>query len=776
MPQQNRGLTPHGIARVSTLSELAAVLRQLRRRQARQRGEAELTYRELTVQTGWSLGILSQYFAGRTLAPTDRFDTLVRLLGATPAEQGALATARDRVEEARRHPESAAVSEQPLPRQLPPDVFGFTGRTRQLATLNRLLDTAGPTTVVISALSGTAGVGKTALAVHWAHQIAGRFPDGQLYVNLRGFDPGGTPTGPAEAVRGFLDALGTPPQRIPVSLDAQVGLYRSLLAGRRILVLLDNARDAEQVRPLLPGAPGCLVVVTSRNRLAGLTVTDGAQPVDLTLLTPAESRQLLINRLGQDRVTQESQAVDEIVAACARLPLALAIVATRAASNPSLTMAALAGQLRDARDRLAPFSTDDPATDVRGVFFWSYRVLGAAAARLFRLIGLHPGPDLSAPAAASMVGVPVEHARRLLAELSRANLASEHRPGRYSCHDLLRAYAAELPGDQPQRRQAAAQRLLEHYLHTARTADRLLYAHRDPFTLPPALPGVVPEELADHLAALSWFTAEHGVLLAAIRWAAAIGFDAHAWRLAWTMTTYLDRQGHWHDQAEVQGAALAAARKLSDLDGQARIHRNLGAAYAKLGRLPTAKGHLRQALGLYRAAGDRTGQAHTHLNLGFVVHRQGRAYDALDHARQALELFQATGHRYGQANALNNVGWYHGLMGNHGEALLSCRRALALHEELGNVSGQAATWDSLGHAQHHLGRHQEAVSSFRRALELTRDLGDLYHQAATLTHLGDTHRAAGDPGAARQVWQESLAILHELGHPDVEQVKSKLDE
>jgi NB-ARC domain len=372
----------------------------------------------------------------------------------------------------------------PVPAQLPPAVPAFIGRDAELASLDALLHpkaaAAGPATVVIAALSGTAGVGKSALAVHWAHRAAAQFPDGQLYVNLRGFDPDGAAMEPSEALRGFLDALGAPATRIPESLSAQAGLYRTLLAGKRILVVLDNAKDAGQVRPLLPGSPGCLAIVTSRNQLTGLVATDSAYAMTLDLLGSGDARELLALRLGSRRVAREPDAVDEIIAGCARLPLALTIAAARAAGSPSFPLAVLATELREATRALDPLNGGDPATDVRAVFSWSYHALTTDAARLFRRLGLHPGPDIALPAAASLAAIPQDRARALLGELTRAHLLAEHAPGRYAFHDLLRAYATELARahDSQNVRNAAAHRVLDHYLHTGvllvfRTADPL---------------------------------------------------------------------------------------------------------------------------------------------------------------------------------------------------------------------------------------------------------------------------------------------------------------
>ncbi len=440
-----------------------------------------------------------------------------------------------------------------IPAQLPPDVSTFTGRDHHLAVLHKLLpsredpgDTHHTTTaVVISAIDGTAGVGKTALAVHWAHQIRDRFPDGQLYVNMRGFDPGSQSMDPATAVRGFLDALDVPPQRIPTDLDAQAALYRSLLVGRRVLIVADNARDTAQVRPLLPGAPGCLVLVTSRNQLTSLIAAHAAHPLTLDLLTPDEAQQLLAHRLGTDRVAAEPHAVDEIITACARLPLALALVAAHAAVRPQTPLHTLAEQLRDTQHRWHILTGDDPTTDVQAVFSWSYQALTPPAAQLFRLLGLHPGPDIGVPAAASLTALPVDEARSLLDQLARANLLTEHSPGRYSLHDLLRAYATQMARttDTDGERHAATHRILDHYLHTAYTADRLLIPGRDSIILAPPQPDANPQHLTDHAQALAWFTAEHPVLLAAVDHAAATSFDTHTGQLAWALWTFLDRRG-----------------------------------------------------------------------------------------------------------------------------------------------------------------------------------------------------------------------------------------
>ncbi len=665
------------------------------------------------------------------------------------------------------------------PAMLPADVYGFAGRSDELARLDTTLTAAAaeaPMAVVITAVSGTAGVGKTALAVHWAHRVADRYPDGQLHVNLRGFDPGGQVVEPAAAVRGFLDALGVPPDRVPAQFDAQVGLYRSLLAGKRVLVVIDNARDAGHARPLLPGSPTALAVVTSRDSLADLVAADGAHPLALDLLTEAESWELLERRLGPGRVAAEPDAVARIVAVCAGLPLALALVAARAATHPGFRLEAVATELADAAGQ-APALADagDVIGRVRAVFSWSYTTLTPPAARLFRLLGLHPGPDTTAAAAASLAGLPVAQVRPLLTELARAGLLAEPAPSRYRFHDLLAAYATHLTHteDTGQERDATTVRLLDHYLHTAHTADQHLNPARDPVPITPPAPGTIPEQPADQQAATRWLDTELPVLLAAQQLAADAGRDTHAWQLAWALHTALDRRGHWHELVGVWQAALPAAGRLPH-PAAANAHRLLSAAMIRLGDDEQAHTHLRHALRLCTEAVDLVGQAHTHRVLGVLWRRRDRPDRALDDAQQALTLFEAAGDGRGQALALNAVGWYHVLLGDPTHALAYCRQALTLNQQLGDRDGEAAAWDSLGYAHHHLRHHAQAADCYQHALTLYGDIGDRYYEADTLTHLGDTQHAAGRPDQARAAWTAALDILTDLDHPDADAVRAKL--
>lgn len=664
-----------------------------------------------------------------------------------------------------------------MPAQLPLDVRGFAGRGAALAHLDALAATGAtsPATVV-AVLMGTAGVGKTALAVHWAQQAADRFPDGQLYVNLRGFHPGARPMEPGEALRGFLDAFGVPPERIPAGLDAQAALYRSTVAGRRILVLLDNALDAEQVRPLLPGGHGGMVLITSRDQLIGLVALEGAHPVLLDVLPAAEAREFLVGRLGAQRVTADVEAADEIALRCARLPLALAMVAARAAVHPTLPLASLAAELAAARAGMRPRDLGHFATDVQAAFSWSYRRLTPPAAALFRLLGLHPGQDLGMDAAASLAGAPAEEIRPRLTELVRAHLITEQPPGRFSMHDLLRAYAAELAlrADSAPDRHAALRRVLAHYLHSSYAAAILIYPHRYRLSLAPPDRGAVVSAFVDVAQASAWFAREHAVLLAALNAAADEGLGTYAWQLASAMSTFLDRCGHWHDWVATQRAALAVAERNADRVGRAHAHGGLGLAYNRLKRYPEAHVQLRHADDLFGELDDLVGQAYTKLRMSLVHEGQGDLRAALLDARQALDRFRSAGHRIGQGQALNSVGWLHAQLGQYGDAVKYCEQAVEVHRELADREGLANALDSLGFAHHGHGDHRQAIVHYQEALVVLRQLADPYYETITLTHLGDTHHAAGDRRAAADAWRASLAMLDELGHPDAADLRDKL--
>jgi tetratricopeptide (TPR) repeat protein/transcriptional regulator with XRE-family HTH domain len=754
------------------------------------RRSAGLSQQELAEWSGLSIRAISNLERGRARWP--HLDSVHRLADALGLRDQAraqfLAAAARRPARAAAGPVITAPRErlpsadggQVVPRQLPGPVRHFVGRENELKELTGLLDRAGEqtsNTLVISVIGGTAGVGKTVLAVHWAHQIADRFPDGQLYINLRGYDPSRKPVLPTEAIRDLLDALSVPAERIPAGLDAQTGLYRSLLSARRMLLVLDNARDAEQVRPLLPGGGGCLVLITSRSQLAGLVATQGAHALTLGLLTDAEARGLLAKRLGAARLAAEPGAAAELIGLCAHLPLALAIAAARASAWPGLRLAALVEELQDSRRRLDALQTGDTAASTRAVFSWSVHSLSAPATHMFGLLALHPGPDITIPAAASLAGISPRQARQVLSELLDSHLVTQHGPGRFAMHDLLRVYAAEQAAEwKPQtERRAAIQRVLDYYLHTSHAAALLLNPHRVSVpVLPPPRPGVAPERLDSHQQALAWFEAEFQVLLGCVSLAAETGSDACAWLLPWAMTEFLDRRGYWHQWAATQRIALAAATRLGDMAGQAAARRAIATACIRLTDYRQARGHLAACLRLHRQLDDRAGEALARHSLGRVAEHQGRYSDALRHEQLALGLFRDAADQAGQALALNAIGWYHTLLGRLQQARAFCQQALTLYRHVGSRVGQAQAWDSLGYAEHQLGRLDHATACYQQALGIFRDLGELFGQADTLVRLGDTRAAAPDLPAAQDAWQQALDILKDLRHPDADLVRARL--
>jgi DNA-binding SARP family transcriptional activator/tetratricopeptide (TPR) repeat protein len=667
-----------------------------------------------------------------------------------------------------------------VPRQLPAIPPHFAGRTAELKALDELVSRAadGDGRGAVWVLAGPAGVGKTTLAAFWAHRVADRFPDGQLYVSLRGFAPDGRPVAAAEALRGMLRAMGVLLAQIPESLDAQAALYRSMLAGKRMLVLIDNAADAGQVRPLLPGGTGCAVLVTSRSQLTGLVAVEGAHPVFLDVLSEAEACELLVGRLGAQRVMAEPAAATELAGLCAGLPLALSVAAARAAARPSFALAALAAELRSDEGRLDALGTEDADGSVREVLSWSYRQLSGPAARMFRLLGVHQGPEISAPAAASLAGLGVPQARRALAELTSAHLVAESTPGRFGFHDLLRAYARELATEDAAGAEcrAAVRRVLDHYLITANAAYPLIYPARDPLVLGKAAPGTTPERVTSRAQARAWFAAEHQVLLAATEKAAAAGYAAHAWQLPAALSEFLDREGHWHDLAVTQRSALAAASRAGDRAGIAHAHLGLAMACLRLRCYDEARAHARRAIEGFRELGDQAREARSRIFLGTACGEQGQHAAARRHTEHALRLYRAIGHQAGQAHALTNLGWHAAALGDYQAALGCCQQALGLHRELGNALGEAHTWDYTGYVRDHLGQHADAVGCYRRALGLLLQVSDRSEQADVLTRLGDAHRALGDRAAARDAWQQALAVLDDLHDPGAAQVESRLDD
>jgi DNA-binding SARP family transcriptional activator/uncharacterized protein HemY len=692
-----------------------------------------------------------------------------------------------------------------VPRELPGPVTQFVGRAAELADLTAMLEHAGaqrPPTLVISAIAGMAGVGKTALALQWAHQVADRFPDGQLHVNLRGYDPG-PPMPAADALAGFLRSLGVAERDIPAETPERAARYRSLLAGRRILIMIDNARDVEQIRPLLPGSPSCVAVVTSRDALAGLVARDGAHRLDLGLLPAVDAVGLLQALIGE-RVDAEPEATMTLAGYCARLPLALRVAAEHAAASPGVPLAEVASSLADQQERLDRLdAAGDRLTAVRAVFSWSVRHLDEDAARVFRLLGLHPGADFDAYAAAALTDTTLRQARWLLARLARAHLLQAAGADRYVMHDLIRAYAAvQAAGrESEQERRAALTRLFDHYLATAAAAAGALFrADPDqPAPLPPA--GPVPP-VTSPAAALAWLDAQRSTLVAVAAHAADHGWPGHAIGLAATIFRYVD-VGHFTDAAAIHTHARRAAARAGDRTAEAAALTMLGAADAAQGRLGQATSHLRQALALCRADGDRIGEARAlgHLGmagycqgryqqsagchesalavylevgdhigearerhgLGVVDLRRGRYEQAAGHLRRALALFRDARLRSGEAHVLCDLGELELRQGRYVPAAAHLRRSLGLGRETGSRLCQARALAGLGVCELRQGRHRQAVGYLRQALALHRQAGNCSGQAEALNGLGEAFLAASQLGQASARHTAALALAIQCG-------------
>ncbi len=664
----------------------------------------------------------------------------------------------------------------PVPAQLPLDCHVFSGRRRELRMLHEALPAAPAPPVRIAVISGTAGVGKTALAVRFGRQVAGRFPDGQLYVNLRGLDPAMPPMEPGEALRFFLDSFGVPPYRIPAGTQARAALYRSLVDGRRMLIVLDNASTVAQVRPLLPGSPGCLVLVTSRSQLTALVAAEGAVPVSLDVLGHGEAREMLARRLGRARTAAEAEAAGEIVESCARLPLALSIAAGLAVRQPGRPLGEIAARLRDARSRLDALAADDAATDPRAVLSASYDQLSAPAARMFRLLAVPPGPDISLPAAASLAGVPRPAAAAALRELTGAHMVAEHPPGRFAFHDLLRAYAAETAEryDTARCRREALHRLLDHYLHTATAATMRFSPHRLPLPLAEPVPGVLAAEFSAKDQAIAWFDAEAPALFALVCHAYAHGFDAHAWQLPWALSAFCARRGRLQEFVASQQVALAAASRCGDRLGQAHAHHLLGHAHSLLLDHDAAEQNVRQALDQFREIGDRAGEAAALNGLAITLEQRGRCAEALALALDGLRVLRDAGHWWAQGTLENTAGWICARLGRDAEALAHCQRALGLHRESGNRGGAADALDSLGLVHRNLGELARSAEHYRQAAVIYREIGDAFGEGQAMAGLGDTLAAEGDLAGARAALLGAAAILDTLPHPLADEIRGRL--
>ncbi|MFG1810796.1 BTAD domain-containing putative transcriptional regulator [Streptomyces sp. NPDC049040] len=658
----------------------------------------------------------------------------------------------------------------PVPLQLPVGLRHFVGRTAELARLTAIAADEHRASAAVCAISGPPGVGKSSVALRWAHLQRDRFPGGQLYVDLSTVDP----ADPAVVLPRFLGALGVPESQVPSGFEAQIGLYRSMLAGRRVLVVLDNAHGAAQVRPLLAAEPGCLTLVTSRSELSGLAVTAGAHLLQLDVMPREDAHHLLAAWLGEARPAAEPEATSLIIRRCGRLPLALAIVAAQLSQRADLPLSEAAADLEHTDTDLEPFAHSDPAIDLRKVFWRSYRDLPGSAARLFRRLGQHPGPHLSLSAAASLACLPVERTREPAAHLSGANLVEIRPPGRLYLHALLRVYAAEKAqaADSLAVRQAATRRLLDHYLHSASAANSVCYPHRDGLTLGRPEPGAVVERFSGQSEALRWYADESVALPALLAAATGAGLDRRAWQLAWSFAEFMQRRGLWEETLRVHAVALEAAGRLGDSLGEAHCHNSVARAQVKLGRDREAIEHFDRAIGLYKGLGEPVLEAYVLLGLAGPLSRQ-RPGRALDPTLRARELFEQAGDSVAAARALNNAGWLRAHDGEYEAALADCREAQRVLADLKCPEGEGHAWDSIAYILDVRGDIEGAVAGFGRAAELFHGCDDLHPAAETLVRLGETHLRTGDAAAALDAWARAADFYDAVGDAKADAVRDR---
>jgi tetratricopeptide (TPR) repeat protein len=744
--------------------------------------EAERLKQALAASTGVLAMIASQWFFEEVIrhcpasAPASYWRADVVVKETTATAWICLPDDPHQAEELRRvrHRPSAAL---PIPRQLPADTAVFIGREADLTTLDGMMaDRTGPTTAVVSAIAGGAGVGKTTLALHWAHRVRKRFPDGELFANLRGYDPS-RPMTPLEALDGFLRALDIPATKIPFDLEARAALFRSLLAERRMLVVLDNAANAEQVRPLLPGTAGCFVVITSRSRLSGLAAREGAGRIALDVLPADRAVDLLRQVIGGARVDAEPRPAAELARLCAYLPLALRITADRAAAHPHLRLADLADELVAERDRLDALATgDDETTAVRAVFSWSYKKLPADAARAFRLLGLHAGSEFSTAAAAALTQTQAPRARRLLDALAAQHLLAQTGRDRYRFHDLLHVYAKECAeADEPAARRATAERrIITWYLHTAAAGHDALAPLGRPFPLDPPDAGLEPLAFTGSRQAIAWCEAELANLVAATRHAAEIGEFAAAWKIPAALAFFFDTRQFWAEWITTHTIGVTAAQRIKDRDGEALLLIGLGDAYRELRRFDEALRYCRRALDVHHETGDPFMGGMALGVLGTVYRDLRRLDEALDCYQRALALLHEADNTWAAAWILGGLGDVHRRLGRLDEALDHCRQALALHHQIGDRWVKGWTLLTLGEIYRDLGRLDEALDRCRQALTVHKETGDRQGEALALVGLGEVLHQTGQVDAAETSWREALIMLEDLGSAHAAEVRARL--
>lgn len=664
-----------------------------------------------------------------------------------------------------------------VPRQLPAPSRHFVGRDDHLATLDGLLAEAAAVSPVITVIAGMAGIGKTTLAVYWAHRRRDRFPDGDLYVDLRGYHPSGPPLEPGEVLGMFLGALGVPAQQRPPSLEERAALYRTLLTSRQMLVMLDNARTVDQVRPLLPGNGSCMVLVTSRSSLGGLVAREGAHRIELDVLDTAEAIALFEAAIGATRASREPAAVVALIDRCGFHPLALRVAAERVASRASGTVVAAVAEL-DRRRRLDVLTpADDPASGVRSVLDWSYDALPVAARRLLSLLGLSDGPDIDGSAAAAVADIDTNLASVLLETLTSANLLTEWLPGRFRLHDLIRTYARErlAAEESPEQRRLAVRRLAGWYLHSACAARAAMRPALPEMHAEPVALSLSPHTFSGHGEALAWFELERANLVAATAIAEEHGLYRIAAQLPTAMYGFFDLRKYYADWFRTHEIALRSARASGDRGAEGRILCNIGNAYQPLGRLAEAVDCYRRALPLFAEVGYRQGEAKVLGNLGSTYVRMGLDEDALAAHARALAIFRELDDGYGEGLELVNVGELHHRRGRYAEAADSHRAALAVFEAAGDRHGVGRALMNLGMAQTRLGEPEAGLASELAALEIFQETGDRYEEAHLLAALGEAYAAVGDDGRARARREQALARFAEIGgDPREEELRALL--
>jgi len=665
------------------------------------------------------------------------------------------------------------------PAQLPLDLATFSGRGEHA---KRIIDYLGgdrpdPATARVAVIVGMGGIGKTSLAVHCAHRVAEWYSDGQLYVNMRGFDPSATPVRPQEVLRGFLIALGVPDADLPADFELQVALYRSRTAERRIMVVLDNVRDAEQARPLLPSGPGCGAIVTSRDQLSALIIHAAALLIPLEPMSSTEARALLQRRLG-GRLAAEPKVADLVIASCGGLPLALSIFSARAITHAHFTLHQLLGELTATRDGFDPFGLTDGIHDLRAVFSWSYRLLGDGAARLFRLLSLHPGQIAGCYAAASLAGHDVPHTVELLAELRCANLITEIAPGLFRMHDLVRTYSAELLRlvEETGARHQAGRRLLDHYLHSSLRAAARINVLRQPETVQPApvVDGVSVEPQTGYQQAVEWFCRERPALLGVIALARELGTDPPLWQLAWAMENFLQRHQFWIDWEHTQKVALAAARRSGDLPAQARARHSLGTVYsARAMNLPDrARSHLFIAIELFGRCGDLVSQGHCHLRIADLPD----ADDWRHHVEEALRLYAEAERRDGYTSVPDYIAVGYWKLGRYAQALPYAVRGVELMRRSGDSHREASGLANLAKIRSALGDRIAALAAQERSVMLFAEAGDLFMAARQLQFAGERSAAQRRHLAATVSLRRALSIFEALGSNRAGAVRAALRE